>query len=529
MKHQQTHLLSWDAALPAASATAGRWLAEGRQMARREGHGVFDSIELTHTAEAAAGQIQVQHWKARGQTVLARRNALEQTLEAAGFNPADHLRDIAHGTVDLAWALGLLLLNSLLAVFVLLGFGPWYLTVPLALLVLVTALPVEEFFQAYDERASLREGIFLTLTLLALGAQFWLGTMRGLFLAALTPAAVGPVTQALYAAAPILRYGLGVLAIVSEGICGYKLYRARRLLCSPTARAVRERDRSQEHLVRIVATLKASEAEADIRRAYRQVGARQFLAAEAERDRQADRTHLRRAALGAVIALVILGLLFFLTPAAFAATSDQSARNVVVLLDLTKSVTLESFEANVRAVDTLLSRAAAQQRVVVLGITDGFGRPAMLLDRTLPASGYLGLELQAAREVLVAEWQALGQKLQPAYSRTDILGTLALLGYLGDLSFGDTTLIVFSDLRQSSALLDIERTDRINVEQVLARLKKGGALPKLAGMQVFLLGVEPAGKSAAYFASLKAFWERLLAEAGAQVRLFSMDRRIPEF
>src|SRR5437899_922081 len=92
---------------------------------------------------------------------------------------------------------------------------------------------IEDGWQmADDEQAALRETIFLTLAVLALGAQFWLGTVRGLFLAALTPTDVGPVTHALTMAAPILRYSLGMLAVVSECLCGYKLHRARTQLYS---------------------------------------------------------------------------------------------------------------------------------------------------------------------------------------------------------------------------------------------------------------------------------------------------------
>ena len=84
---------------------------------------------------------------------------MEAHLIAAELNAGEHLQQLARGKIDVVWAVGLLVLNAALAVFVLLGFGPCVLTMPLALLVLVTALPVEEFFQAYDDRATLREAV----------------------------------------------------------------------------------------------------------------------------------------------------------------------------------------------------------------------------------------------------------------------------------------------------------------------------------------------------------------------------------
>ena len=40
----------------------------------------------------------------------------------------------------------------------------------------------------------------------------------------------------------------------------------------------------------------------------------------------------------------------------------------------------------------------------------------------------------------------------------------------------------------------------------LERLRRANRIPPLRGTKVFLLGVDPVGKSEAYFASLKQFW-----------------------
>lgn len=155
-----------------------------------------------------------------------------------------------------------------------------------------------------------------------------------------------------------------------------------------------------------------------------------------------------------------------------------------------------------------------------------------MFDRTLEAKNdYFGLHVRAAREALGSEWQKASSSLpeRAKYLHTDLLGTLTLLTYFGGLETNRTHLFVLSDLRQSTKELNLEKVDLIPVDETIERLKNAGRIPELRGAKVFLLGVDPIGTSAAYFASLKAFWLRYFEEAGARVVHFSVDRRIPEF
>lgn len=338
----------------APTSDSDRWIREGWRMAEAEHQAAFESIELKHAAELRHTEAEVRARKVRGQEVLSRRDALEVSLAKKGFDLAEHLRELAQGNLDLTVAVGLLVLNAALALLVLLPFGPTSLTVPLALLVLVSAVPIEEFFQAEQDRDVFRESMFIVLSVLALGALFWLGTVRGLFLAAFTQADAGPISTMLAEVGSILRYTLGVLAVGAECLCGYKLYQARSRLLSATAKAVRERDRCNAELIGLCATIDATVAEPDIRRDYRQIGARQYLASAklAESKVKDPNAHLRKAAIGALVALLVLGAFLFFTASAFG--SPVPGRQVVVLLDFTKSVPSESFQANVQAVSSIL-------------------------------------------------------------------------------------------------------------------------------------------------------------------------------
>ena len=527
MKHgTSTAVITHQYGLSQPRAAVHQWIREGAEMARRDPVGVGDSISALHQAESASCAVVADALKANGRTVLDERDDLQKALEKAGFNPAEHLSQQIQGRIDLAIAGVLAVLNVALSIFVFLGFGPVWLAPALALLVLLTAGAVEEFFMAYDRRSTFAEAFFLTIAVVSLLAQFWLGSLRGLLVGALTPADVGPVSHAFSVAAPILRWGLGILAVIAEILCGYKFYRARVQLCSAAARGVRARDACDRELVDLHGAIKSAEAEPGLRKSYREVGAREYLSWASRAEAVKDRRHLIRAATGTAIALVVLAFLLFGVASSFGAELERE-RPIVVLLDLTKSTSLDNFQANCQTVAHILKTLQSGDRIIVIGITDDFGSVPVLLDRSVPERGYMGLQLEAARETIRAEWLKIAKSVQPSYARTDIIGALRFMAFMGDAS--PKELIILSDLRQSSRELDLESPPRIAVSQALAVVRRGGGLPALKETDVFLLGVDPSNKSAAYMVTLRQFWTELFSAAGAHVRVFSVMRSLPDF
>lgn len=511
-----------------ASARCDTWIAEGWELARRENDAAFQTIDIRHAAEVAEHDVLMKNIMAQGSTVATHRTAVTTELATLGYRPGEYLRNIAQGRADLRWTIALFVLNAALAVLVLLAFGPVWLTILLALLVIVSALPVEEFFEALQAREALREGIFLTLSIVALAAQFWLGTIRGLFLAALTPADVGTVTHFLGQAHTILQYALGILSVASEILCGWKLSRARVYLLSATAKAVREHDRCTNELSQLYNAFETAKVEPEIRKAYRTIGARQYLAWAAGEERRTAANHLSRALKGALIALAALAVLMLLAGRLGAAPITR--RTVIPVLDLSKSVSPENFRANVVTVTAIVSRLRPGDRVLVLGISDSFGRPTILLDVTMPTdSGYFSFQERAAHETILAQWANLVRTLRPTYNRTDVVGALSVIPYLSGVRTKDACIVVLSDLQNSTPELDLEHRDQIPVGRILRSLRQRKAIPRLDAASVFLLGVDPVGKNAAYFAALREFWFQFFREAGATVRTFSIDRRVPEF
>src|SRR5665213_2042729 len=266
-------------------------IRQGREMAEIEGEAALESIELRRSAETKAANIEARHIEATGQVMLQRRDAVQTKLQENDFDVAQHLHEMARGRVDLIQAFGLLAFSAALALYILLAFGPGWLSFLLALVIVGSAGSIEEFFSAHGERDSARQGIFLVTSALALAAQFWFGVARGKLMAALVDA--GPISHALSQAGPIVQTALGILGLVIEILCGWKLYRARTALLSPSARAYRERERLNAELAHLGRALEATNAAPDIRRHFRVIGMRQQLAWATGAEQRARATHLK--------------------------------------------------------------------------------------------------------------------------------------------------------------------------------------------------------------------------------------------
>jgi hypothetical protein len=499
-------------------------IRDGWEMAEKEGKAAFETIELLHAADTNVSQTAAMHLQARGRVNLEKRDLIDANLRAAGFTIAQYLHQTARGQIDLIQGLALLAVSAALGLFLLLAFGPVLLSILMALVILGSAASIEEFFHAHEDKAAMREGIFLVSSALALGAQFWFGVARGMLMSTL--ADTGPVSHMLHVAGPLVQHAIGILVIVTEILCGWKLYRARVALLAPTTRAFSERERLNGELLNLGRELEVTRSIPEIHKYHRTVGARQQIAWSKRAEEHARATHLKRAAKGAIIALLLLIALFFLAGRMFGAS--PVGLNEIALIDVSKSETPEDLRASTEAVTALIARLHAGDRLVVVPITDRFSNN-VLLDETMPnASGYFGLNEGAARESIAAKWTTVSKSVKPTYARTDILGALTAISYLGTFALPGARIFIFSDMQQCTPEFDFEHAKDISVSSTIVRLKRANLIPSLRGTFVYALGVDPVGKSAQSYAELRAFWIAYFHEAGAELKLFSIEHRIPE-
>ena len=85
-------------------ANGDAWIAEGWKMAEYEGEAAFQSIEIKYNAEVAERGVHIENIKARGHAALQHLKHVEQNLGELHFDPAEHLKQSAHGKLDLAYA-----------------------------------------------------------------------------------------------------------------------------------------------------------------------------------------------------------------------------------------------------------------------------------------------------------------------------------------------------------------------------------------------------------------------------------------
>jgi len=244
-------------------------------------------------------------------------------------------------------------------------------------------------------------------------------------------------------------------------------------------------------------------------------------------------THTARKALTKLLTATLCVFLF----GASATHAAQERLNLVVLVDLTASVAAKGpdgkteFEKNLAAVAGLLAEVPAGSRVTVLGITgNSFAEPDILLSAQVADDpGYFGERLSAARRQLSRAWQEHSAHLKPTALRTDILGALLVASQLFQ-NVPDSErkmLVVYSDMRQATTVLNLEAPAIIPVNSALRKIEKAQPVPDLKSVEVYALGVDAAGKDAAHWESLRQFWAAYLRGAGANLRSYSVLRELP--
>jgi hypothetical protein len=234
-----------------------------------------------------------------------------------------------------------------------------------------------------------------------------------------------------------------------------------------------------------------------------------------------------------VLGLCLLGIGADLTRA------DDQRLDVVIAIDLSASVAARGpdgktdFEKNSAAVTNALAHLPAGSRVTVLGITeDSFSQPDIILAATLPQdAGYFGERLAAGRQELVRAWKKRQPLIGPTAKQTDILGALLVAEQLfqNEPFAQRKVLIIFSDMRQATSVVNFDRFSSIAVDSALQTVRKHDLVSQLTGVDVDVLGADAAGRDAAAWARLRGFWTAYFHESGASVRAYSVLRNQVDF
>jgi hypothetical protein len=163
-------------------------------------------------------------------------------------------------------------------------------------------------------------------------------------------------------------------------------------------------------------------------------------------------------------------------------------------------------------------------------IREAMDQGYILLSATVPDDpGYFGERLSVARTALVRAWKLRSAKLQPNFSSTDILGALFLASQIFNqqpFRGEQRVLVLFSDMRNHTRELNLESRSGVPAVSSLATVPD--RVPaKLLHVQVYVLGVDGAGKTAAHWQALEQFWRGYFSESGAALDAFSALRELP--
>ncbi len=321
----------------------------------------------------------------------------------------------------------------------------------------------------------------------------------------------------------LLRVVMALLAFALEVGAGLALFEARRLIASSgedPKKLTQELREVQGRMVTLVQDIRVLES----------AGAHFEHEFWSDFNRALLKGAVRKSILHRLMILPLLACLL-LPWKAYADTRP----NLVIGIDLTSSVSVpgpdekSDFAKNIRAVGEVLANVPAGSRVTVFGITGtSFAQPYILLTAEVsPDEGYFKERIAEARAQLVNAWRKRTADLAPVYRPTDLLGALMLASQLFERTPGGrNVLLLFSDMRQNTKDLDLERPRVVAAMQAIGLVDRERLIARLDGVDVYVVGVDAATRSLAYWQSLRDFWTEYFKRAGSTLKTFTVTRAV---
>jgi hypothetical protein len=98
-----------------------------------------------------------------------------------------------------------------------------------------------------------------------------------------------------------------------------------------------------------------------------------------------------------------------------------------------------------------------------------------------------------------------------------------LAGQIFEETEGKKTLVILSDMRNSTTDMDLESQPLVIGHSSPSQRNLPGQT-QIRALQVYVLGVDGSGRSTSYWESLQEFWGKFFRSAGANLRMFSTLR-----
>lgn len=217
------------------------------------------------------------------------------------------------------------------------------------------------------------------------------------------------------------------------------------------------------------------------------------------------------------------GFIGCLAVMAFACNGAQPQTRVLVMIDFSVSARSQLSEYQ-SILNTIVEQMPPRGRLVAGKIVDttlASFRP--FLDEEFPDENFLTSNPIVVKEQREALLERMAKNLNAETqdtrlsSWTNIVSALAILPQVYP-GAGPRVLVLVSDMMHSTSEFDLEK-DRIDdayVERVVERLRKAERLPRLGGVVVYVAGATAPTEER--YLAVKKFWERIMAETGAEMR-----------
>lgn len=191
----------------------------------------------------------------------------------------------------------------------------------------------------------------------------------------------------------------------------------------------------------------------------------------------------------------------------------------VAIVDETASTTSPRACANHEYVGEVIKHLKPGDELSVVAVNDAsFAKPEIFLHGRIPRDDHpLQFASNVARNNLARRWQTLSDSLIIRTKISDVFGSICLGSLLLQDKAGERWMIVTSDFRNSTAILNIETMPEIPIEAYMAQLRQHQLVPDLAGVKVAVLGVHTEGVTLRYHTSLRLFIRAYFQAARAQL------------
>jgi hypothetical protein len=222
-----------------------------------------------------------------------------------------------------------------------------------------------------------------------------------------------------------------------------------------------------------------------------------------------------------IAAFVTVFFVFFFLMVNFAAAADA----VVVALDLTTS-SKASLKECIEATENIINQLKAGSRVVLIPINArSFSEPLILDARLTGDAGLFGERAKKGKREIIKTWREKSSVLKSEANASDLFGAVARATVIFQETPNLNPILVFlSDMRHVARGYNFETAKKIDTG-LIEKVASDGLILSLNGVKVWALGVHAENVSDLYWMSLKNFWEQYFKRAGAELVLFTQERR----